>query len=101
MTHARMLVSAAILLIALTLPAHAQSSPSTLFGDDFHRTTGLGTNWQVTHGGFATDGTYAVSSAPPINGNWAGVIPALGSDDYAVSADIIVPPGSLDSGIAA
>ena len=35
--------------------------PPTLFSDDFNRTTGLGTNWQVWDGGYTTDGANAVS----------------------------------------
>jgi hypothetical protein len=75
--------------------------PKRVFFDSFARTTGLGSNWQVQYGAFTTDGTYAVSSSPPVNGNWAGLTPALGTNDYSVSADLIIPPGSLDSGVVA
>ena len=81
--------------------ARAQTTTTHIFFDDFHRTTGLGSNWQVAYGGFTTDGTYAVSSTPPINGNWAKVVPNVGTADYSVSANLIIPAGSLYSGVVA
>ena len=76
----------------------APGSPSPLlFSDGFDRTSGLGTNWTVPNGSYATDGAYAVS--PPLQGNWAKLLPALGTNDYSVVADIIIPAGSYDSGI--
>lgn len=72
-----------------------------LFTDTFNRTTGLGPNWKVQYGSFTTDGTYAISGAPPANGNWAAVNVALGTNDYASITDMIVPAGSLYSGIVA
>jgi hypothetical protein len=77
-----------------------QSSPS-LFSDNFNRTTGLGANWSVLYGSYSTNGTQAVSGAPPINGNWAKLNATLGTNNYSVSADMIVPAGSLDSGLVA
>ncbi len=84
--------------MSLPAPARAQS---TLFSDDFNRTTGLGANWFVGYGTFTTNGSYAVSGAPPINGNWASVVPSLGADDYSVTAVIVVPNGSIESGVFA
>src|SRR5258706_3303801 len=81
--------------------ARAQTTTTHIFFDDFHRTTGLGSNWQEAYGGFTTDGTYAVSSAPPVNGNWAKVVPDVGTADYSVSANVTVPAGSLYSGVVA
>ncbi len=83
---------------ASALPALGQT---VLFSDSFSRTTGLGANWYVPYGSFTTNGTYAVSGTPAINGNWAAVVPALGADDYSVQADIIVPSGSTGSGLVA
>ena len=72
-----------------------------LFSDNFNRTSGLGANWDVPWGPYTTDGAYAVSGTPPLQGNWAQLLPNLGTDNYAVVADIIIPSGSLDSGIVA
>jgi hypothetical protein len=90
----------ALLLLLAPVVARAQA-PGHLFFDNFQRTTGLGSNWQTWYGGFSTNGTYAISSSPPGNGNWASVIPSVGTNDYSVSADIIIPSGSLDSGVVA
>src|SRR5438128_10484624 len=76
-------------------------APAHVFFDAFHRTSGLGSAWQIANGGFTADGTYAVSGAPPIQGNWAQVTPILGTNDYVVSADIIIPPNSQASGLVA
>jgi hypothetical protein len=72
-----------------------------LFYDDFNRTTGLGSNWKVWYGSYSTDGSHAVSGSPPIQGNWASVVPNLGTNDYMVSAGLLIPAGSLYSGIVA
>jgi purple acid phosphatase-like protein len=74
-----------------------------LFADDFNRTTGLGANWSVPHGSFTTDGSSAVSGTMTSTGtgNWAKVSSALNANDYSVAADLIVPSGSLDSGLVA
>lgn len=82
------------------IAARAQSS-GHLFFDNFTRTTGLGSNWQVQYGGFTTNGSDAISTSPPVNGNWASVLPPVGTNDYSVSADIIIPSGSLYSGVVA
>jgi len=88
--------------IQLATPSNftVQSSPP-LFSDNFNRTTGLGANWSVLYGSYSTNGTQAVSGTPPINGNWAKLNATLGTNDYSVSADMIVPAGSLDSGLVA
>jgi hypothetical protein len=74
-----------------------------LFWDDFSRTTGLGANWQVPYmGNWSTDGTYAIAGSPmPAQGDWASVVPSLGTSDYAVMAKLQLPSGSIDSGIFA
>ena len=74
-----------------------------LFSDDFNRTTGLGSNWSIPYGGFTTDGANAVSGAMTSTGtgNWAGVVPAIGTNDYAVVANLTIPSGSLYSGVIA
>jgi hypothetical protein len=76
-------------------------TPSALFADDFNRTSGLGTNWRIGSGSFTTDGAFAVSGMPPISGNWARIVPSLGTSDYSVTAQLNVPPGSLYSGVVA
>ena len=85
-------------------PAHSsftvQGVPP-LFSDNFNRTTGLGANWSVLYGSYSTDGNFAVSGTPPINGNWARLNAALGTDNYAVAADLIIPAGSMFSGVVA
>jgi len=88
--------------IQLATPSNftVQSSPP-LFSDNFNRTTGLGANWSVLYGSYSTNGTQAVSGTPPVNGNWAKLNATLGTNDYSVSADMIVPAGSLDSGLVA
>src|SRR5262249_49359060 len=78
-------------------PAHSSFNvQSALFFDDFNRTTGLGANWAVQHGSFATDGNFAVAGTMTGSGtgNWAAVVPALNTNNYSVSADLIVPSGS-------
>ncbi len=72
-----------------------------LFSDDFNRTTGLGSSWAVLYGSFTTDGANAVAGAPPTNGDWARLVPALGTNDYAVSADIAVSTGAIYAGVGA
>jgi hypothetical protein len=72
-----------------------------LFDDDFTRTTGLGASWKVWYGSYSTDGTYAVSGPPPMQGNWASVVPSIGTNDYEVAARLLIPAGSLYSGIVA
>ncbi|TMQ07812.1 MAG: DUF4091 domain-containing protein [Deltaproteobacteria bacterium] len=75
------------------------ATSSALFSDTFDRTTGLGAGWNVTAGGgFTTDGAYAVSTTAQ---NWARIVPSLGTSDYKVTAELIVPAGSLFSGIIA
>lgn len=69
-----------------------------LFADDFNQTSGLGANWRVDDGVFNTDGIYAVSADTQ---SWAAVVPNLGTSDYAVESVLIVPAGSLYSGIVA
>jgi hypothetical protein len=88
--------------IQLAAPSNftVQSSPP-LFSDNFNRTTGLGTNWSVLYGSYSTNGTQAVSGTPPTNGNWVKLNATLGTNNYSVSADMIVPAGSLDSGLVA
>ena len=88
----------AIASLSIAAPATAQT---TLFSDSFNRTTGLGSNWYLAFGSYATDGTYAISGSPIINGNWAAVTQNLGTDDYSVAADINIPPGSMGSGLVA
>jgi len=83
-----------------TTPEAASLIPP-LFSDNFGSTTGLGPNWLVWTGSYTTDGTAAISGTPPIGGNWASVVPPLGTDDYAVSADLVIPPNSLFSGLVA
>lgn len=74
------------------------SGSSTLFEDQFNRTTGLGPAWKVTAGAFSTDGNYAVSSGAA---NWAQITENLSTNDYTVESLLIVPAGSLYSGIVA
>lgn len=93
-------MNAATSVNALFNPVQA-SARTTLFADDFNRTTGLGSNWQVLYGGYTTNGTAAVSATPPVNGNWASVVPTIGTDDYIVEAVMTIPSGSFSSGIVA
>jgi hypothetical protein len=86
--------------LANTSSFTVQSSPP-LFSDNFNRTTGLGTNWSVLYGSYSTNGTQAVSGTPPANGNRVKLNATLGTNNYSVSADMIVPAGSLDSGLVA
>lgn len=57
---AKMRAAAALLLVAVAIPAWGQVGSTTLFSDDFGRTTGLGSNWNVAFGSFTTDGNYAI-----------------------------------------
>ncbi|HEX3154020.1 MAG TPA: alkaline phosphatase family protein [Candidatus Angelobacter sp.] len=85
-------------------PSHTSftvTGTAPLFSDNFNRTTGLGANWSVLYGSYSTNGTQAVSGTPPANGNWAKLNATLGTNNYSVSADMIVPAGSLDSGLVA
>lgn len=90
---------------ATVTTAFAGTSPPPvvppLFADKFARTTGLGSDWNVVNGAYTTDGSSAISGSPPINGNWAAVVPAMRTNDYAVVSDIVIPSGSLYSGIVA
>src|SRR5579884_4076687 len=81
-----------------TITTTAQGT-SIFFNDDFNRTTGLGANWQVYYGSFTTDGSNAVSQGTVAN--WAGITPALNSNDYTVESVLTIPSGSLYSGIVA
>jgi hypothetical protein len=77
----------------------APVASSALFSDSFDRTTGLGASWNVTAGGgFNTDGANAVSTTAQ---NWARLVPSLGTNDYKVTAQLVVPAGSLFSGVIA
>jgi hypothetical protein len=86
-----------------TPTSFAVQGTSSLFSDNFNRTTGLGANWSVFAGSFTTDGSMAVAGTMTTSGtgNWAKVAAALGTNNYSVAADIIVPAGSLDSGLVA
>ena len=86
--------------IANTVNLTVQANPA-LFVDNFNRTTGLGSNWSVLYGSYTTNGTNAVSGAPPTQGNWARLTATLETTNYSVSADMVVPSGSLDSGLVA
>jgi hypothetical protein len=80
------------------------SVPGPLFADDFNRSTGLGSNWTVPYGSYSTSttgGGSAVSGSPPTQGNWAAVVPNVGTNDYCVAANVMVPSSSTDSGIVA
>jgi Bacterial Ig domain len=87
----------------LATPVNFTVTAPALFSDNFNRTTGLGANWSMFAGSYTTNGTQAVSGTMTSSGtgNWAKLVPALGTSNYAVSADIIVPAGSLDSGLVA
>jgi hypothetical protein len=93
--------AAALLLVAVAIPAWGQVGSAMLFSEDFSRTIGLGSNWNVTFGSFTTDGNYAISGTRSTSGNWASVVPSVGTNDYAVVADLIVPSGSTFSGVVA
>jgi List-Bact-rpt repeat protein len=82
-------------IVAAPLPA--------LFSDGFNRTTGLGSNWIVPAGGgsFTTNGSSAVSGAPPLGGNWAKVNVSLPTNNVAVVARLMVPSFALYSGVVA
>src|SRR5438128_10496105 len=77
---------------------YRNSEVDGVFFDPFNRTTGLGSSWSVAYGSFSTNGAYAVSGTPPINGNWASVAPAVASDDDSVSVVLLLPPNSVNSG---
>lgn len=69
-----------------------------LFQDQFNRVgSTLGTGWRLDAGSFSTDGAFAVSGTAA---NWAAVTAPIGTSDYAVESTLIVPAGSLYSGIA-
>lgn len=74
------------------------TSGANLFSDEFDRTTGLGSNWRTAAGGMTTDGNFAVSAGGT---NAAAIVPSVGTDDYLVEAVMIVPAGSIYSGIIA
>lgn len=82
----------------ISVTVNGASGGGPLFTDDFNRTSGLGSNWSGHGGSFTTDGTFAVSQG---SANWAAVVPDVGTDDYTVQARLIVPAGSLYSGIVA
>ncbi len=69
-----------------------------LFNDDFNRSTGLGPSWKISAGSYTTDGASAVSSG---TANYAGIVPSLGTNDYSVESVLMIPAGSLYSGIIA
>lgn len=93
------LLPAALLLLFPGYASPRETAP--LFYDPFQRTTGLGPQWSVSYGSYATDGAYAVSGTPPVNGNWAVVVPELGTSEHSVSAEMILPAGSQFSGVVA
>jgi hypothetical protein len=82
-------------------PVPPPPGSQSLFSDDFTRTTGLGASWLTWFGSYSTNGSSAVSGPAPIQGNWASVVPPLGTNDYAVTATLSIPPGALYSGIVA
>jgi hypothetical protein len=85
-------------------PAHSTFAVQpALFADNFNRTTGLGANWSIQQGSFSTDGNFAVAATMTSSGtgNWASVVPALNTNNYSVAADLVVPSGSLFSGLVA
>ena len=94
-------MSSAASVMATFASANVAPVVSPLFSDDFERTTGLGSDWYVWHGSYTTDGSSATSGTPPINGNWASVVPSMRTNDYAVVAGIVIPAGSLYSGVVA
>lgn len=67
-----------------------------LFHDDFNRTAGLGPDWKIQVGSFATDGSMAVSQGSQ---NWAALVSDLKSNDYTVESVLTLPAGSLYSGV--
>src|SRR5579884_1679133 len=77
----------------------AAADASVLFNDDFNRTGGLGSDWQVYFGSYTTDGNNAVSQGTVAN--WAAITPNLNTDDYTVESVLTVPAGSLYSGVVA
>lgn len=79
----------------VTIPGNVSSN--VLYSDDFNRTTGLGSDWNVFYGSYSTDGNYSVSAGSPAN--WAAVIPNMGTNDYGVESSVIVPASSAYSGI--
>ena len=88
--------------IQLATPANfTVQGAAPLFTDNFNRTTGMGTNWSILSGSYTTNGSMAVSGAPPAGGNWVKLNASLATNNYSVAADMIVPAGSLDSGLIA
>jgi chitodextrinase len=71
---------------------------SILFEDQFNRTTGLGADWKIVSGAYSTDGNFAVSSGAT---SWAQLMKTLPGSDYAVESVLVVPAGSLYSGVVA
>lgn len=88
-----------LLIFLLNMIAVVSSAGgAALFDDDFKRTSGLGSAWRVTAGSFSTDGEFAVSSGST---SWAYVAADPGTSDYTVASTLLVPAGSLYSGIVA
>jgi|GEM_PF-738844 len=80
-----------------TVFSAATRTTDVLYSDDFNRTTGMGSDWNVFYGSYTTDGASAASAGSPAN--WAGLVPSLGTNDYAVEASITAPSGSAYDGI--
>jgi hypothetical protein len=79
-----------------------QSPPAgTLFSDEFARSSGLGASWRTWYGSYSTDGSKANSGSPPVQGNWASIVPPLGTGNYAVEATLSIPSGARYSGVVA
>jgi len=74
------------------------SGGANLFSDEFNRTTGLGPNWRSAAGNMTTDGAFAISAGST---NASAITSGLGTNDYIVESVLIVPSGSLYSGIVA
>ena len=84
---------------AITVQSTSGGGEIVLFQDNFNRVgSTLGANWRLDGGSFSTDGAMAVSGG---SANWAAMTASLGTSDYAVESTLIVPAGSLYSGIAA
>jgi|GEM_PF-3029171 len=85
--------------VSQTISVQSSGGPTILFQDNFNRLGNtLGTNWRIDYGTFSTDGATAVSGNTIAN--WAAVTASLGTSDYAAESVIIVPAGSVYSGIA-
>ncbi len=98
------IVMSAAATVTTTFTGPSNPTPpvvAPLFSDNFGRTTGLGADWSVRRGAYTTDGSSAISGTPPVSGNWASVVPSMRTDDYAVVSNLVIPPGSLYSGIVA